>query len=378
MGFYISMSFSVLSFCSAALFYRPGPRPNPQNLALIAQLRAIDWVGVFLATGGVTLTLVGLELGGNPHSWDSAIVLSPLLIGIATMLALILWEWKARHDGIMPHQLFAHRNYAVVLVLSFVNGFAVFVGQAFLPQQINALFTKDPVMVGVYNIPFNGMGLISGGLSGILMALFREGKYLVVTSTALLVIASGLMAVEHANINFAAWFFPSAMLGTGIGMLTILTTIICSLCTPPEYIATAVALTGAARGLGGGVGLVIFSQIFESKINAKLPQQVTTASIRTGLPESSVPLLLSSFLLGNITMISEVPGLTPLIIAAVDTAANTAYAESFRYIWYSLIPFGAVAFVLSLYLHSNKLEMTEDVASGVAKRHRPSLVSSTD
>ena len=38
--------------------------------------------------------------------WDSAVVLAPLLIGVALIVAFGVFEWRAKTDGMLDHRLF--------------------------------------------------------------------------------------------------------------------------------------------------------------------------------------------------------------------------------------------------------------------------------
>jgi hypothetical protein len=258
--FYLGSGFFALSWASIFLFYHPSPRPNPENLSISARLAKIDWIGVFLVAAGLFIFLVGLESGGNPSKWTDAKVLGPLIVGGVCLVGFGIWESFATETGLLHHIFFQDRNYGLVLLLNFVGGMVLFGGTAFLPQKILYLLTSDAVLTGVYNLPFNVMGIVGGIIGGVAMTISKEAKPTVVGSFVVLLIGSGLLAVMQPHINYAAWFFPTAMLGSTVGVQVALLPVIAGICTPNHLIAQAISVVASTRAFGGSIGVVIFRQ----------------------------------------------------------------------------------------------------------------------
>ncbi|KAL5048548.1 hypothetical protein BDW71DRAFT_195854 [Aspergillus fruticulosus] len=342
--FYLSAGLSGLTFILVASFYHPAARPNPDKLSVMTRIFKIDWIGVFLATAGITLFLVGLESGGNPTPWVSGRVLACILVGGFCMVSFGLWEWLATKNGIVAHSLFTDANYPIYLVLNFVSGIVLFGGQAFLPQEIATLFTSDAVMTGVWNIPFNAMTIGGGILSAIILGLTKEAKWTVVAAFVMLLAGNCLM-------------------------LTSLLIVVVGICTPNHLIAAAISVAAAARALGGSIGTVIFSQIFASKIEDFLPEEVAKEAIKAGLPQTSIPSFLQALLARQESALMVVPGVTPAIIAAGENGAAKAYAHGFNFVWYSLIPFAVISLGLSFGLRSTRAHLNRQVAAQVEHKH---------
>lgn len=51
----------------------------------------MDWVGVFLFSSGFFLFLVGLNWGGKRYPWNSAAVISAVVIGAVELIAFVIW-----------------------------------------------------------------------------------------------------------------------------------------------------------------------------------------------------------------------------------------------------------------------------------------------
>lgn len=368
-GFYVGAALYAIAFVSLTFFYHPSARPNPGNLSLLRRIRNIDWLGVFLIASGLTIFLVGLESGGNPKPWVSAEVLSCLIIGFILLVAFCLWEWKGTTTGILAHSLFSHPNFAVTLALNFVGGMVLFGGQAFLPQEIIYLFTSDAILTGVYSLPFNGATIVGGIVAALIMSRTKEAKPIILGSFVCLIVGNCILLVVKPHINFAAWFFPTALLGLSVGIQTSLLLVVVTLCTPDGLIAAGASIVSSTRAFGGSIGVVIFSQIFAAKVKHYVPLEVAEQTIKAGLPPTSVTALIEAIFARNIALLEKVPGVTPLIIATAEAAVADGYSQSFRYVWYSLLPFAVVSTGVAFFLKSTKAQMTAKIAAGIQNHH---------
>lgn len=365
-GFYLCACCYAIAFVLLAIFYHPGPRSNPEGLPMSSLLWQIDWLGVFLVAAGLSIFLVGLQSGGNPIPWISARVLACVIVGVGTLIMFCLWEWKGNKNGILTHELFGHRNFAVTLAISFVGGMVLFGGQTFLPQEIIYLFTDDAVLTGVWAIPFNTGTVLGSIAGGVWLSHSKEAKPIVICTFVLLTLGAGLMLVVKPGINFAGWFFPTGIMGVAVGIQTTVLQVVVTLCTPDHLIAAAVSIQAAARSLGGSIVVVIFSQIFNSKAKTLVPKEIMKSAIQAGLPQSSAEALVTATQNGQ--DISGIPGITPDVLAIVTAAVRSGYSASFKFVWYALIPFAVVGMGISFLLQSTDGQMTKVVASAVKRR----------
>jgi MFS family permease len=370
-GVYVGAGVSALALILTALFYHPGRRPNPEGLSVGTRFRSLDWFGIFLGSSALILILVGLQLGGNSFPWDSATVLSLLIVGIVVLIVFAIWEWKFVKFGVFPRQLFKDRNYSVIISVQMIEGIVVNTTAAFLTQISYTLFTSDPLAVYVRNIDYGIGTLLGAPIAGFVLWKTREARWLLFGAVTILTIACGLMAVLQPHINYAAWFFPTFIIGICSTCLGVGISVVASISTPNEFIATALSLCNSIRGLGGSIGIVVFSSIFEAKLKANLPKEVSAAVIAAGLPPTSVPLLLYAVFVSNDTdaTLATVPGITLRVGEAIAPAVAQSYADSWRYIWYALVPFCAVTALATLLIRSTKAKITQEVASPVMHFH---------
>lgn len=95
-------------------------------------------MGNGLLTAGLTLFIVGLNLGGGMYAWTNAKTLVTLIIGGLTLIAFGLYEWKGTSTGVLHHELFRGpksqgRTFSLCVALMFLEGILVFAFVIFFP-----------------------------------------------------------------------------------------------------------------------------------------------------------------------------------------------------------------------------------------------------
>jgi hypothetical protein len=82
-AFYVGIMANSIALTLTAVFYWP---PGFLGLHLEGktrwqQIKEIDFIGLFLFGGGLTIFLLGVSWGNNPYLWKSVHVLAPLVLG---------------------------------------------------------------------------------------------------------------------------------------------------------------------------------------------------------------------------------------------------------------------------------------------------------
>ena len=119
--------------------YQP-PKRHTQfdHLSLWQKLGRLDLVGTAMLTIGLTLFLVGLNLGGATFAWTATPVLTTLIIGIVILIGFGVYEWKGTKTGILHHDLFhagkeRGRTFSICVCLIFIEGILLFSYILFYP-----------------------------------------------------------------------------------------------------------------------------------------------------------------------------------------------------------------------------------------------------
>ncbi|KAL7004934.1 hypothetical protein EMMF5_005547 [Cystobasidiomycetes sp. EMM_F5] len=353
-----------LTFLGIVFVYNPPTPPDYRKRTMSQLLHDLDVVGSLLIVIALALTLLALNWGGEKYAWSSATVLAPLLIGLASLVAFGIWEWKGRSDGIVDHRIFGlGRNFAVATFALAVEGWVYFTNvAAYVPQEILGLgYASDPIKIGARSFIFTAATFLCAFPISWYVARYKDPRTpLVIGFTLFLVAAAMLSQCKPGTGGDALLMGALAVAGVGFCAPLILLNMVVQLSAPPELIATVTALVASGRAFGGTVGTAVVSTIRTSKLASKLPELVGPAALQAGLPPSSLPILFGLIEISP-ALIVNVPGLTPQVAQAVIPAYYESQAYAFSYAWYSILGPIALAAVTCACLESVKDKMTPKV-----------------
>src|SRR2546423_6435174 len=346
---YVGAAVYAVTAAICAILYNPPPRKLQVELTQREKLHRLDWIGYMLLAAGLVFFCMGLSWSQNPYPWTNAHVLATFLIGIVVSLALIIYEWRFKSDGMFHHDLFGSRNFAIALGCVFVEGLVFFSANNYFSFEVSTLYTTDPLIVSVhYSIVFI-TDIVASMVSGAYGSISKSIRLPTTCAFTLFLIFNILMAninVQTSNLNI--WGYP-VFLGTGLGMCLSALLAVAQLSTPPQLIATASGLMISVRSLGGAVGLAIYDAVFNHGVAANLGSKVAAATLPLGLPSASIGPLIAGLTSGDLAAVGRVTGATPKIITAAVLALQEAFVIAFRYVWIAAGCFTLVALLGTLF-----------------------------
>ena len=173
---------NVLTLAIIAFFYRPPPRVNALGLSRREMIGRIDFVGGALITTGLVFFLISLNWGGQVYPWQSAHVLSFLIIGICLMIGFGLWErYGARYPLFPPRMVYAPRPFFCMLFVIFAAGINFVPLVVFWPIESISVFGSDHYQTGINTLPIGTCILGGAILSALLIGLFKRHVTLVMS-----------------------------------------------------------------------------------------------------------------------------------------------------------------------------------------------------
>ncbi|UNI23002.1 hypothetical protein JDV02_008844 [Purpureocillium takamizusanense] len=373
---YFWLQMALWGACAICIFvgYRPLKRHTVyDHLTLGQKLMALDLIGVGLFTTGLTLFLVGLNLGGGLYAWTNARVLTTIVAGLVTLLAFFAYEWKGTKTGMAHHDLFrpgpnAGRVLGLFLILIFVEGVILFAWVIFYPLLTTSLFEQDLLLVAGREQPF----WLMGGAATLFWAYWSvTAKSIRVPLFAGLVILTGGMvgfATIQPGDSVRACVF-AGMSGMAFGGPLILITAGIQLSTPHSLIATGTALAITSRACAATIFTAVYSSAVSNRLQPNIVSYVSKAAISAGLPATSVEAFVTAIAGKDEAALMKVPSVTPAIIAAGVAALKQAFADSIRIVFIIAAPFGAFACVLCFFLDDQSKEMNYRVDAPVEDLH---------
>ncbi|OOQ82876.1 putative MFS drug efflux pump [Penicillium brasilianum] len=366
----------VGAFCGAwngfgllitVLFYKPPPRVNSLGLSRKEIISRIDFVGGFLSIVGLILFMAGMQWGGYMYPWSSAHVLAPLILGFVMLVAFAFWEIYGAKYPIFPTRLKQEpRTLGLTLVITFISGANFFSVLMFWPTEAFNVYGHDPVGVGIRSLPV-GFGILAGAcIVLVLLSVFRgHNKELLIVSSVLMTAGCGALAIGRVDNMYQLWGLL-VLAGLGIGGIVVPASIITTIICPDDLIATISALTLSIRVVGGSIGYTIYYNVFISKF-VPAAKHYIGGVMMTKLNITSIEAITEAIELTGASLLTEmkqIPGIAGNETAyeMVVAAGQIAYAESYKWVYYVSIAFGAVSIIAACFLGDITKYMDDHVA----------------
>jgi hypothetical protein len=155
----------------------------------------------------------------------------------------------------------------------------------------------------------------------------------------------GLAAlITPTNLNWLMAVQFLAMLP--FGWITLNCYTAASLNVPQRDLGVAIGLIGTFRSVGGSVGSVILSSIFDQTAEKQVANRIAATALNAGVSSDTIPKLIAASrlsLLGVPGQAAKFPNVTAAVYNACVSAARYGYAYGFRITWLASIPFGVLA-----------------------------------
>ncbi|KAK8037756.1 hypothetical protein PG991_001102 [Apiospora marii] len=354
-SFYLGIIFSVVTVALYAVFYHP-PRYEQLHVrgrTKWAQVRALDFGGLFLFCAGATLFLVGLSWGGTAYPWRSAPVLGTLVVGIVVLIAFGFYEqYVAAAPG----------EYIAVVMIATLSSMIYFSMTVLWPTLIEHVFGASVLAVGWQSSVVGGGVLLGQCLSGLSISYVPRVKLQTVVASvcaaAFIASLAGVIGPGESSSH------------TGVIVLGVLATVAVgfneNIAFPGVTLlfdACDIGLAGGAlasiRSMGGAVAQALYSSVLNTRLAENLESSVGPAAVRAGLPESSLPALFEAVKLGDY---SEVTGATGRVVEVVAAGVRDSYVASFKVVFYATIPFGFLLVLFACLVPDMEKYLTGNVA----------------
>ncbi|KAF5723642.1 drug facilitator PEP5 [Fusarium mundagurra] len=330
---YVTAGCYALASLGCLIGYNPPPRDLQVSLNVSQKIKSLDWVGYVLFAPALVLFCIALSWSQNPYSWDSVNILAPFVISIVILIIFIVYEWRFKKDGMLHHELWRHRNFAISLFVIFIEGIAFFAANSYFVFEISLVYDAS-FLSGSVN--FAIMFITAAAFSpvfGLWSAKYKTLRPPLVFGSVFLLAFFILLATSKIDTpRYAFWIYP-ILPGLALPSIVPLTMVSAQFATTPELIALTSALMTSIRSLGGSIGLAINNAVLHNALDKELAKKIAEAALPLGLPTSSLPALIQGLASQNKQAVAAVPGLTPEIANAAVLGMKKAYLIAFRNAW---------------------------------------------
>ena len=329
--------------------------------SILDGLKAIDWLGVILITGGTVMFLLGLEYGGVSFPWSSATVVCLLVFGLVTIGLFFINEWKLAKYPMMPLRLFSQASNLAALAVCFIHGMVFISGAYFFPLYFQSVLGANPILSGVYLFPF----VISLSFTSAFVGIFikKTGQYLppIWLGLFFMTLGFGLFIDLPVGRTWGRIFPYQIIAGIGVGPNFQSPLIALQTLVPPRDIATATATFGFVRNLSTAISVVIGGVIFQNAMKKRESTLIAASNQQIGSTLGGGGAGAATALVKNLPE----PG---------RQTVRAAYTASLREMWIFYVCIAAAGLAISLFIAKTTLSKTHEVTeTGLAAEERNRL-----
>ncbi|KAJ5554649.1 hypothetical protein N7513_004608 [Penicillium frequentans] len=265
---------SPLAACSAVVGYFLIPN-NAKKSDFWQNIKRIDWWGVLASSVGIIFLLIPISGGGSYFQWDSAMVISMLVIGGLSFIAFVFIEWKVASLPMLPMVFFKNRVIVALFLQSFLLGAVYQAYLYYLPLYYQNGRGWDPIVSAALTAPMVTCQSIASVCSGQYISRIKRYGEIIWVGFGLWTLGAGLMLLFGRHTHPAVIAVIVGITGIGIGF-TFQPTLVAlqAHCTKSQR-AVSISNRNFFRCMGGSVGLAVSAALLQATLRSNLPSQLS-------------------------------------------------------------------------------------------------------
>jgi EmrB/QacA subfamily drug resistance transporter len=235
----------------------------------------IDWLGAALLSVGITAIVLITTWGGNEYDWTSPQILGLAVLAVLAVAAFAIVERRVS-EPILPLNLFANRNFAIISVIGFLLGFAMFGAMNFLPLYQQTVQGASATNSGLLLLPLMFGMLVVSIIAG--RAITKTGKYRIFPIIGGVAMTAGMALLMMIDVHTSKTMLALYMvvLGIGMGFLMQTSMLIAQNSVEQKDLGAASGAATFFRSIGGSFGISLFGAIFASRLHDSLADKLGT------------------------------------------------------------------------------------------------------
>lgn len=231
---------------SVTVFWLAWPKPEQLPTLQRRKWREFDVVGSLLLISAAVLVVFALQNAGHTVgndgkvSWDKMIFILPMVFGLLSWVALVIWSMIAqRHlQGrcllTFPVSLFQNRQYAAATLSTLFMGFPYLLIIFSFPLRAQLVSGKGPLMAGVMLLPMLGSTAVGTAIAGRINSTKNRLCETMTVGAAFMILACGLLTMVGGPRDDGKGLGFLVFAGLGFGLSTAAATMVVSTEAPIE------------------------------------------------------------------------------------------------------------------------------------------------
>ncbi|MGH7766517.1 MAG: MFS transporter, partial [Candidatus Binatia bacterium] len=206
---------------------------------------------------------------GQRNAFDVDGTLAGLLVAAA---AALFWFYRIERrspEPILPPELFRLRLFGICLALSWLASMGMFGIITYLPLYVQGVLGGDASHAGL-SLVLASLGWTAG--SFIAAPGMNRLGYRAVSAAGILlmVFGYGLFVAAGHRLEFFSVMAVGALIGVGMGMVSITSMVAAQNTTPREQLGTATSTVMLSRMLGGAFGIALMGSVLVARMERRL------------------------------------------------------------------------------------------------------------
>ncbi|EXF74805.1 multidrug resistance protein fnx1 [Colletotrichum fioriniae PJ7] len=299
------------------------------------KLKAVDFVGSFLALAGTTVLMLGLTWGGGDHPWNSAHVIATLVVGFFVCVGFILWQWKGAKFPLVPLHIFKSKIVNGACITMAINGWNFVVQVYYIPAFYQLAYGYSATKSGAMLLPVTLTQTLFSTLAGLVVHKVGRYRECILLGWVMWAVGIGLMSTLDEFSSVGKQVGYSLLVGAGVGNTLQPALIAIQAGVSRRDMAVVTSFRNFIRNFGSTIGLAISGTIINNILASNI------ASLGLGDDESR------KLLANPQQVLSSLPQVEAQRLRA---AILPGYRRAFRIIFLVMAGLAAVAFFVAFFL----------------------------
>ena len=242
----------------------------------------IDWPGVVLLSGALTLFLFGLTRA-NAAGWTSPLILGCLGASVIVLCAFVAIERRTEYP-LVDFSLFQNSTFVAACLNTFFFTGAVFGAMPYLSLFMQNYWGMSAFESGLAFLPATGVAVLTTPLGGLLGQRLGSRLNILIAAASAVTALGGLYLTRlNTQSTYSDGLLPALLfLGAAVGMLMSTSGFAVMSAAPSAKRGLAAGTWTMARNVGPAMGIAVLGTVFLQYISGEIPRELSN------LPQAQV------------------------------------------------------------------------------------------